>query len=139
MGMLELPPTISTRITTTSPGGFQSAWMNEADLLNPGKPTIVNSLSAQYLTPPSAYPAPASTPSAAAAGSGQLSPITLVAPMPSITPPNPATTGQNKVTSQQVSGAGGFLCQVSNWAENNKGLAVLAAFGLYFALRGGKR
>lgn len=61
-----------------------------------------------------------------------VAPAQLVAPMPSITPVNPAS---GTTTDQD----GGIGCQLSGFASRNPGMAVMVALGLYMLLKGGAK
>jgi hypothetical protein len=74
--------------------------------------------------------APPATPAVAAATGQPLAPITLVAPLPSITAiPNPNTPAP----------APSGMCAVNTWVSSNPMLAAGAALGLFLLLSGGKK
>ena len=70
--------------------------------------------------------APAATP-AEAKVTGVLGPSTLVAPLPSITPVRAGVVDEN---------AASIGCGIQSWATGNPLLALLAAVGVYFVIRG---
>ena len=80
--------------------------------------------------------APAPTPAAAAVSGQALSPISLVSPMPSITPPSPVSIASNTIpTPTQPS----FTCSLSQWVSANPILATLIGIGAFFAFSGGHK
>ena len=56
-----------------------------------------------------------------------IGPVSLVSPLPSITPPRP----------DQVTGAD--PCPISNWIANNPAVAALSAIGIFLLFAGGKK
>jgi hypothetical protein len=72
----------------------------------------------------------AATPAQAKAYSLPIGPATLVSPLPSITPVHP-----DKVTES----AGSVVCGINQFVSGYPMLAALAALGVYWLCKGGKR
>ena len=117
--------------------GYAPMWYPpnpDADLRDMDVPPIYAPYAVKPYWPPSIQNA------AALSGFGDappsdLSPISLVSPMPSI------VTGGNSVSSASVPTAPlpSFQCTVANWVNNNPALAALVGVGVFFAFAGGKR